>query len=911
MIMSGSKNTFGLLNDKIAALAFLLLILISCAEIFDLPEITMAPRITSIEPEEGPEGTLVTITGIQFSPNSEMNKVRFNGKIAIITESTVNSIKAIVPEDAGTGPVEVVVENKATQGPDFRFLYYPAIFTMDPLEGKPGAEVVLTGKYFAQEPDNNLVQFGGRTATVLSTDSTTQLTVYLPADAQSGEVTVTVNGLTGVGPFFTVLPTEQPVHSITGIEPTSGKPGTVVSITGVNFSPITANNLVKFKDAPADIISASPEKLEVYAPEVGISGIVSVTIAGLIANGPVFTYVMDPPVISQYVPDSGYAGDTVQIIGENFSQIPTENLVKFNGKDAKVLESTGRILKVIVPKDAGKGPVSITVAEQTTTGPDFNYLDNSPKINDFNPKSGPVGTSVVIQGENFGNDPNQLLVRFNGVEAVVSKVENGNSITTTVPQGATTGPISVTIQEKTATTQQNFTVAVSDPPLMIVYPSNLRVRENFTIRGTNFSAEANENILKIGDINLEITYARTDQLEVYVPDGVSSGLLSLTVNGVKAFFSGRGETTELEVKVNQWARTGDLNERRHGHTATLLNDGRVLVAGGRNTNEFLNSVEIFDPETNTWTHSGYLHLERSQHTANLLSDGKILFIGGYSPIGVLNQCEIYDPATGISNLTEPMQTARAQHSSIVMNNDQILVISGSDDGIHQDGFPRTPILLNSCEVLDLNTKKWTFTAALQGRLQPIRPLYSQERYNSAIKLQNGNVFFVGWDNESGQSRPTCQIFDPQSDIWNLVSSFPLEPHLRPMGLTLLQNGDVFLTRIPLQGQYDLYKTPSDSWTKVGIDAQFATNEPSISILDNGKILMAGGSSTLESSVPWPRHFSSLLDPVSGQVNSEIGNIIDRCWHTATKLKDGTVLITGGLGSSRISIASSEIFVPAK
>ena len=140
--------------------------------------------------------------------------------------------------------------------------------------------------------------------------------------------------------------------------------------------------------------------------------------------------------------------------------------------------------------------------------------------------------------------------------------------------------------------------------------------------------------------------------------------MSLTVNGVKTFYSGRGETTELEVKVNQWASAGDLLEARHGHTATLLDDGRVLVAGGRNTNDFLNSVEIFDPEKNTWTHSGYLHLERAQHTASLLADGKILFIGGYSPIGVLNQCEIYDPNTGISNMIEPMEVPRALHSSV-------------------------------------------------------------------------------------------------------------------------------------------------------------------------------------------------------------------------------------------------------
>jgi hypothetical protein len=797
MIMSGSNNTFGLLIDKITAIVFLLLILISCAEIFDLPEITMAPRITSIEPEEGPEGTIVTITGLQFSPDSEMNKVRFNGKIAIITESTVNTIKAIVPEDAGTGPVEVVVDNKATQGPEFKFLYYPAIFTLDPLEGKPGAEVVLTGKYFAQEPDDNLVQFGGRTATVLSTDSTTQLTVSLPADAQSGEVTVTVNGLTGVGPFFTVLPTEQPVHSITGIEPTSGKPGTVVSITGVNFSPIAANNLVKFKDTPADIISASPEKLEVYAPEVGISGIVSVTIAGLIANGPVFTYVMDPPVISQYVPDFGYAGDTIQIIGENFSQIPTENLVKFNGKDAKVLESTGLILKVIVPEDAGKGPVSITVGGQTGTGPEFNYLDNTPFINDFNPKSGPVGTTVVIQGGNFGSDPTAITVQFNGISTPVKHLAGGSSITVEVPETATSGMIIITIGDKTTKSSSEFMVTVPDD------------------KGT-------------------------------------------------------------------WKATASMNKNRHGHTATLLQDGRVLVTGG-NTDGFTD-CEIYDPVAGTWTQTGALLHGRYFHEAVLLNDGKVLVAGGLGFSSL--ECELFDPSTGTWSYTTSYNYSRVGLKLTSLANGDVLGIGS--------GGSRT----NQMEVYKPQTETWELTAEMPEPNLVVR---------TATLLESGKVLVAG-----GRGGTTLDfnslLYDPIQNNWSSTSGAMIEKRSSATA-NLLPNGEVLIAggispANPRLKSAEIFDPITETYRPTG-DLNIERFQHRAVRLPDNKILVIGGTDLLVGQ----GRSCEVYDPTSGIWNTIPNTIHSTRDFTATLLANGQVLITGGSLSLTVYSNLCELYTP--
>ena len=103
----------------------------------------------------------------------------------------------------------------------------------------------------------------------------------------------------------------------------------------------------------------------------------------------------------------------------------------------------------------------------------------------------------------------------------------------------------------------------------------------------------------------------------------------------------------------KWTATGDLNTRRSHHTATLLPNGMVLVAGGENnsSNYTLSKSELYDPTTGTWTNTGALKSARSDHTATLLANGKVLVVGGYGLTNVLSSAEIYDPTTGKWTLT--------------------------------------------------------------------------------------------------------------------------------------------------------------------------------------------------------------------------------------------------------------------
>lgn len=174
------------------------------------------------------------------------------------------------------------------------------------------------------------------------------------------------------------------------------------------------------------------------------------------------------PTIASFTPASGPVGTSVTITGTNFAATASDNTVTFNGTAASVTLSSPTSLRATVPTGATSGKITITVANQTaTSSADFTVTpaapaSPAPAITGFTPASGPVGTSVTITGTNFSTTPAQNSVAFNGTAAVVTAA-TATSITTTVPTGATTGKISVTVGTLAATSANNFTVTVPAP----------------------------------------------------------------------------------------------------------------------------------------------------------------------------------------------------------------------------------------------------------------------------------------------------------------------------------------------------------------------------------------------------------------------------------------------------------------
>src|SRR6266853_1898148 len=157
----------------------------------------------------------------------------------------------------------------------------------------------------------------------------------------------------------------------------------------------------------------------------------------------------------------------------------------------------------------------------------------------------------------------------------------------------------------------------------------------------------------------------------------------------------------------QFEPTGSLATAREHHTATLLPNGKVLVAGGSENAGALASAELYDPATGTWMTTGSLNDQRTSYTATLLPNGKVLVVGGYGRgiFGVWASAELYDPVSGTWTATGSLATRRWLHTATLLPDGKVLVAAGAENN--------NPIQsLASAEVYDPASETWATTGSL-------------------------------------------------------------------------------------------------------------------------------------------------------------------------------------------------------
>ncbi|WP_394749912.1 IPT/TIG domain-containing protein [Spongiimicrobium salis] len=253
-----------------------------------------------------------------------------------------------------------------------------------------------------------------------------------------------------------IAPFAEPV--INGITPNLSDVGNDVVIDGRNFSRLPSNNRVRFNDVLASVSAATDSTLTVEVPEGATTGPISISLAQFTVTGPVFMVVPEPDItgVSTFIGD---VGDEVIIEGENFSDVPAENMVLFGTLPATVTAATTDALTVIVPDEALTGRISVTVFGQSDT---FNSGDFivAPRISSIDPLSAEQEAEITISGANFSTVTSENIVTISGVDApLVSSTLS--TITALVPLDALDpGLITVTVEGQTATSTQIFTPIV-------------------------------------------------------------------------------------------------------------------------------------------------------------------------------------------------------------------------------------------------------------------------------------------------------------------------------------------------------------------------------------------------------------------------------------------------------------------
>ncbi len=154
--------------------------------------------------------------------------------------------------------------------------------------------------------------------------------------------------------------------------------------------------------------------------------------------------------------------------------------------------------------------------------------------------------------------------------------------------------------------------------------------------------------------------------------GLALTLVVLMCGASLALRLGRVEAAAAHPQTIHSSAAGNLITARTGHEATLLPNGKVLVAGGygatvgAQVTDALSSAELYDPANGTWSSTGSLNEPRTESTATLLENGKVLVVGGGVQYGT-SSAELYDPAIGTWSPTGSLDVARSYHAATLLS----------------------------------------------------------------------------------------------------------------------------------------------------------------------------------------------------------------------------------------------------
>jgi hypothetical protein len=361
----------------------------------------------------------------------------------------------------------------------------------------------------------------------------------------------------------------------------------------------------------------------------------------------------------------------------------------------------------------------------------------------------------------------------------------------------------------------------------------------------------------------------------------------------------------IVITAHGFVATGSMATARRFHTATLLGNGKVLVAGGEDASATaFASAELYDPSTGMFTPTtGSMTAARVGHTATLLGNGKVLITGGATDASetALSSAELYDPAAGTFTATAgPMTTARVSHTATLLQNGKVLIVGG--DVIFYNGFANTNIQsLASAEIFDPGTGTFTGTGSLS---------VARESHTATL-LNDGRVLVAGGsDGTLGNPTPaatvyaTAELFDPTKGTFTAAGMMTSGRDF--FTANLLGSGKVLVTGGANSAGFlataDLFDPTSTSFASTG-NMTATRYYHDATTLSDGTVLLTGGSDANDRALA----SAEIYDPTAGTFAITGSMLSVRVWHTSTLLPNGKVLVTGGADNSSTPLATAELY----
>ena len=595
---------------------------------------TAQPNISNLSPNSGSIGTPVTITGSNFGATQGLGIVTFNGVTATPTSWSSGSISVPVPAGATTGPVVVSIHTVASNGVTFTTTSGSVTGTVtratdavpiggalvEALQGgivKGSTNSLGDGTYsianlaagtydirgsansYGTQINSGVVVVGGSatTSNLALSPPGTILGRVTQIDGVTPVVGAIVKVLQGANTFAKVTTNASGDYAANSLAP--GTYNVQASAAGFNgsISPnavVTANNntTVNFS-----LTAGTNNPIKYVYDEVGR------LVAVIDPSGDTARYAYDSVgnllsitkqssalvSVIDFTPKSGLAGTVVTIYGTGFSSTPGNNTVTFNGTAAVVSTSSETQIVTTVPAGATTGLISVTTAAGSDSSDvPFTVGTNGPIITSFTPNIGVAGAAVTITGQNFEPTPHNNRARFNGTLATITAA-TATSISTTVPNNATSGRISVATPVGEGFSANDFFV----PP------------SPYTAADVEMTAR-----MAIGETEL-VTISTANKIAMVVFDGVAGQKISLQMTGVTISSS---SVTILNPNGTNLASTGSVG------TSGGFIDTQTLGTTGTYT-------IIVDPAS---TNTGSLTL----NLFNIVNVSATITAGGSTPITI-------------------------------------------------------------------------------------------------------------------------------------------------------------------------------------------------------------------------------------------------------------------------------------
>jgi len=382
-----------------------------------------------------------------------------------------------------------------------------------------------------------------------------------------------------------------------------------------------------------------------------------------------------------------------------------------------------------------------------------------------------------------------------------------------------------------------------------------------------------------------VNFKGVPRLRINAPEGKDADCtllragerLALTLDGSRVTLVADVRGLKLPVVIDpSWSSTGAMTSRRQNHTATLLGNGRVLVAGGYTGVGNAATCEVYNPAAGTWSATGSMASVRNSLAAVLLADGRVLVAGGDNGgiPGAVSACQLWNPANGQWTATGSMSSARRWHTLTRFNDGSVLAAGGENGSVS----------VASCDLYSPGAGTWAPTGSMS---------IARDSHTATL-LQDGRALLVGGERRysagpfiNTEYLSSCTLYDPKTGTWSMTGDMGSTRYLHTA--TLLGDGRALVAgggSAPYYSSCLLYDPATGNWSGTGAMTIQRSNHAA-AVLGNGTVLVTGGyNGSYQAS-------TEALKPSDATWASMGSMAAARSCHTLTRLDDGTLLVTGG------------------